>query len=310
MPLFRSNLSQAAIAVAMLIGISANYAQAQTTLRWKFKEGERLDYVMDQKMVMKMNVNGMLIENSMSQVMDFVWDIKKVDSDGVAEMVQKIERIRFRMDTPVGPVEYDSKEGKPPEGPIGQVIAPIFDAMAGSEFSMKMDSLGEVSDVKVPEKLLGALQGAPGAGQLGGIFSEDGLKHTMNQSAIALPKEPVSKGKTWNKKMELNAAPIGTMKIDNSFAYQGTDSRNGAKVEKIEVKVAQSIEPLPDAMIEVKIKEQESKGAVYFDNAVGRMTESEMKQKMLMELNFNGMIFEQDIDQTMTVKLQPKSASE
>ena len=56
-------------------------------------------------------------------------------------------------------------------------------------------------------------------------------------------------------------------------------------------------------MFELKVKSSESKGAVYFDNAAGRVHESTLTQKMVTEINAMGNVIDQNVEQTITLKL-------
>src|SRR5947209_537839 len=105
----RTALNRMLLAAAIL-GLAAVPAQAQVTLRYKFKEGEQLHYEMQQNMDMKMNIAGNDIAMKMHQQMDMTWKIAKVDADGKAQLAQRIDSIRMTMDTPMGKVEYDSKD--------------------------------------------------------------------------------------------------------------------------------------------------------------------------------------------------------
>src|SRR5262249_27798932 len=64
--------------------IAAVPAQAQTTLRYKFKQGEKLDYVIENKMTMKLDLGGKEIEMAINQNMEMAWKIEAVASDGKA----------------------------------------------------------------------------------------------------------------------------------------------------------------------------------------------------------------------------------
>lgn len=280
-------------------------ADAQTTLRWKFKSGEKLNYVTEQKTVSKGMIMGMEIETKMSQVIEMSWAVKSVDSRGAAEMVQTIDRLRMNMESPFAAFEYDSKSGKEIEGPIGEIIGPILNAMAGAEISLKMDPSGNVSDVKLPEKLVDSLRTNPLIAQFGEMFSEDGIKQMAQGGAGsvgAFPENAVSKGESWDKKAELKN-PFAVIGVVTTSTYAGPETREGVKLEKIDVKMTQSIEPAPGGMIEIKIGSQDSKGTAYFDNSQGRLVAQEMTQKMKMEIDVMGNVIEQDVESVMSVKL-------
>jgi len=289
-------------AVLMLL---AGSAHAQTTLKYKFKEGDKLNYTMDQTQKQTINIMGMEIETTMTQNMEMSWNVKTV-KDGKAQMTQTIDRIRMKMDSAFAAFEYDSKDGKEPEGPVGQLIGPLFAAMAGAEFTVTMNEQGEVSETMVSEKLLEALKANPALQQFGGGFTEEGLKNMMTQSGSSiLPKTAVKKGDTWDHKIELKQPPVGVMKMNSTYTYGGPEEKDDAMLEKIDVKTEITIEPIEDAaaQFEIKVKSAEMKGTIYFDNKAGRVVVSTINQKMNMEINAMGNIIESAVDQTVTVKL-------
>jgi hypothetical protein len=209
------------------------------------------------------------------------------------------------MESTFGSFDFDSKEGKPIEGPFGEIIGPILGAMAGSEMSLKMDPTGSVRDIKLPEKLIESLRSNPLLAQFGEMFSEDGIKQMTQGGAGSVgsfPKGPISKGETWEKKAEIKN-PFGTIVVVTTSNYAGPDTRDGKKLEKIELKMTQTIEPAPGGMIDIKISSQESKGTAYFDNTLGRLVTQDLKQKMKMEIDVMGNVFEQDVETLMTIKL-------
>jgi hypothetical protein len=290
-----------------LVAAAAEPASAQTTLRYKFKKGEQLNYVLEQKITMAMNFMGKDINTEMSQTMDMTWDIKDVDASGNAKMTQKFDRIRLKMDGgPAGNIDYDSKDGKEPEGLIGKTIGPMFKALAGAEINMTMDAQGKVSDVKVPEKVAKALKSVPGGGAgFGDLLSEDGLKHMMDQSGLQLPKEAISKGKSWDQNMEMKTT-MATMKMEMVNTLEGPVKRDGKELERISQKPKISLSFSPDLPIKVNLKSQDNKGTAYFDNAAGRLVETNMVQKLEMAVSAGGMEIAQKMNQTATLKLVPK----
>jgi predicted secreted protein len=288
----------------IVCAVGAATAQAQTTLRWKLKDGETLNYTTDMVQKQKASVMGMEIETTMTQGMGMSWKVGAV-KDGKAEVTQTIDSFRQKMESPFAQFEFDSKEGKEPEGPIGQLIGPIMKALVGAEFTLKLDPQGEVSDVKVSQKLVDSLKQNPALAQLGSMFSEDGLKNMVQQGGQGFPKESVEKGNSWTKNVELKM-PFGTMKMENTFTYEGPETKDDAKLEKIAMKAKITIEPAEDSPIALKIKSGDVAGTIYFDNVAGRIRRSETKQNMVMEITANGMVIETAVDQTMTMKLTEK----
>jgi hypothetical protein len=288
------------MAAALLTALAATAVQAQTTLQWKFRKGETLNYQLTQKINVTMSVNNQNIKNNMVQTIDIIWTANDVTSDGTADLTQKIDRIQMTMDSPFGgKTEYDSKEGKKPEGPIGQQINPVLDAMVGAEFSFKMNRKGEVSDVKLPSKLVDALKNSPAMAQAGGMFSEDGMKNMITQSTLSFPAGPIHKGQNWSKTIEVPAGPLGTMRFDNTYTYEGPSSGQ----EKISLKSKMDLKPAENSPLEAAVKSQESEGSFLFDGKKGRLDESEVKQTMELSLKVQNMELVQTMEMIASMKL-------
>jgi hypothetical protein len=293
------------LAMVALAALMAPAAQAQTTLRWKFQKGETLNYSMSQKTIMKVSANNQNIQSTMSQVIDTTWVVKDVANDQ-AEIAYTFDRIRTTIEQPniaqtQNKVEYDSKDGKLPEGPIGQVLGPLLTSLTGAEITMKIDGRGEVSDVKLPQKVLDAMKQVPGAGSEG-MFSEEGLKKMITQSTLPLPAGPVSKGQTWHRKTEVPTPPIGAMVLDNTYTYQGTDDR-ASNLERIDVTVQTDLQAKEGSPIKVKVNSQDARGMFLFDKAKGHLSESTLTQKVELMVTVQGMEIKQDNETTATMKL-------
>jgi len=270
---------------AVVLCLGAAPTQAQTTLRYQFKAGDKLNYDMEQKTDVKMNVGGQDMTMKVHQHIGMTWKVLEVSPEGKARILQKIEGIRMTMDAPglLGKVEYDSKIGKEPEGPIGKALGPIFTALSGSEFHVTMNARGEISDVQVPERLTEVLKkAAGGVPGLGEMFSADSLKRMINQGGVVLPKEAVAKGMTWTQKMDTKM-PFGTMKVTNTMTYDGP-AGEGKNLQKIAVSPVVSLDPDPNAPIAIKMKGGAGEGMALFDNAAGRLVEVNLTQDMRMEI--------------------------
>jgi len=254
------------------------------TLRWKFQPGETLHYVMDQKTKTAVKAGGPQdLKSTMSQTIDMEWAVKDVDGDGQASLTQTITRVRTKIESGLGAAfEFDSKDPKDPEGPIGTSIAPLLRALVGAEFAFKMNSQGELSDVKVPSKVLDSLKKTGTLGGAAGMFSEEGLKNMVTESSLALPKEELEKGKSWTRQTKIPMAPIGAMTLDKTYSYQGASPKDGKTLERIDLDTKVDFQLAPGDTIEVKIQAQEGKGSFFFDNKSGRIADSSVSEKLEM----------------------------
>ena len=127
-------------------------------------------------------------------------------------MTQTIDRVRTKIEGPGQVFEFDSSAEKAAEGPIATLLTPLAQGPGGAEFSFKMDGRGQLSDIKVPQKLLDSLSQAGPAAAAGGMFSEEGMKNLISQSSLSLPEGARREGD------ELEAAIQGPLADDRHLA--------------------------------------------------------------------------------------------
>ncbi|MFT3880002.1 MAG: DUF6263 family protein [Gemmatales bacterium] len=288
------------IVLAFVTALPA-WSQGQE-LRYQFTPGGKNSYVMEQNQNMKMNINGQEFEIKMNMTLETTQTVDSVDTaTGNAKLKQKIDRVKMVMEGgPIGTMEFDSKSDKEPEGPLA-AMAGIFKAMTDGAMKMTMSTRGEVSDFKMPEKLMDELKNltSGAAGGFGGnMFSEDSLKNMMNQSMLILPKEvPVARETTWSRNMDMKLGPMGTMKNTTKYTYMG----KSGDFDKVDMKMDMKMEPDPNAPMQINMKTKEAAGNTLFDNAKGRVQEITVKTVSEMEMGAFGTA---NITQTMTTKLK------
>jgi hypothetical protein len=299
--------------------IVASSAFADEALRWKFKVGEKLDYDMVQEM--QMAISGapfpMPLKTDMRQEMNMRWDVLGVDDkSGEAVIRQKFERVKMKMNSPLGAFEYDSKSEEAPTGQ-GALIAQMYKAMTEGEFEITMTSRGEIKAVKIPEQVLTALKNSPGAAQMGDVASAEGFKKMMSQGALVLPKDPPKKGDSWSTKVDMKNPAVGKQTVETTYRYEGTKNIKGKTFAMIKPELKMSFEkaaapasgqpqqPPEQQSPQAKIKEQNSDGEVLFNISAGRLQSTSLNQHVTIEANAGGQPIEQKIDQKINVTVTP-----
>jgi Family of unknown function (DUF6263) len=289
--------------LAVLAALSlAGAAQAQSTLRYQYKKGDKLDYVIDQDQKMAMKVAGMDIDMKMSMVMDMNLNTLDVDQEGNAKIKVTLSRVKMTMDGPMGKVEIDSKDNNEADDPIGKILGQVVKSIAGMEMTYTADPMGDMKNFKVSENTVKKLKGLPGLDKLGEMFTPDNFK-SMVANNMVLPKDEVEKGKSWTQKTDAKL-PFGKVTGETKYTYEGTIEKNGKTLAKIAVKPDVKIESDPDAQFQIKIKDSKSKGYVLFDNTAGRVAETITESTMQMELEVAGMTIDQNITQNTTMRLK------
>jgi hypothetical protein len=214
----------------------------------------------------------------------------------------------MKMQGPQGmALEYDSRSDKKPEG-LAAMIAPVFEAMVGKSFNVKMDVRGKVLEVKFPKELLESLKKVPGAGQAGALFTEDSMKG-MTQMGV-LPENPVNTGDTWKQESSMKNPFLGDTKIEVTYRYLGTESRDGKELDKIGIDMKMQAGPIKPGGMNAKISDQESKGVLYFDEALGQFVGGKVKTTMKVQISAAGQTIDQDMEMIQEWKRTTAGAKE
>jgi hypothetical protein len=102
-------------AALLLTGLltATGRAADDDTLRYKFKEGEKLHFVTEVKSTVEGGLLGDSAKVDITQMIDVTWEITKVDKDGRATVTSTLDRVRFSGTTPAGKHSYDTKDGDP-----------------------------------------------------------------------------------------------------------------------------------------------------------------------------------------------------
>jgi len=287
---------------------TSQMVQAGKTLRYQFKQGEQFVYAMDQVMDMKMNIVGQDVEMKMNQKIEMLQKVEAVDSAGVASISQKITRIRMEMTGPPGTaMKYDSAEKKKPEGLVAQ-IAPLFKTLTKAEFKVKMAPSGKLVEVEVPAEFFEKLKETPGGNLLEGMFNKDSFKQMLTQAATTFPTTPVDQGDTWTNSFAIDN-PLGKQNVETKYSYEGEETVDGKVLDKIGLVIKMNFGKLESPVLAgatVKIKKQDSKGAMYFDNTRGQMASSQIDQNMEMEITVGDNTISQILKMKINVTITDK----
>jgi len=286
--------------LVLVVAIPA--ARAQVTLRYQFKEGEKLQYEMKNTNQVISKVKEQEAKLNSSQTMDMTWEVLKATDKGWQIKV-KFGRTKMTMESQQGQFKFDSADETEVEEPLAKILSKVVRSMSKMEMTITMQNDGEVVDVQVPEQTLKQLQDLPGADQFGEMFSGDGLKKMFGQNGLVMPREPVSKGQSWKKKGEVKL-PFGLIQSVMNYTYEGSTEVSGKKLEKILVIPSASIQADPNAPFVLKLNGQKGSGAALFDNATGRFVEMNMNQHMEMSVEVMDMTVTQQLVQTVSVKLK------
>lgn len=278
-------------------------APTPTALRYKFKKGDRLNYLQEEKFQMTMKVAGRDVQFSMTHTVDLIWDTLEVDPRGHARINQTVERLRMVVEgpPPIGKAQYDSREGKLPEGPLFEKIGPMLVAMVGQPATLLVDPSGKAKVVKVPEKYQKELKKLSEANKAAGMPTE-AISPLFAQGALVLPNYSASKGRVWED-TTVATVPGGKITVRSAFEHEGVEVRGGRRLEVIAIKPTTKFES-DGSRGALRYKGQEASGKAFVDRGAGRLVETTVTVKLDLEMEINGTTIQQQTQHTRSMKLK------
>ena len=161
-----------------------------------------------------------------------------------------------------------------------------------------------IDTVTFPELIASpkTLSGTASASRIPALFTRSGYTSVVKQTAPKLPADAVAKGDGWAAKHEFDSA-FGAMAQETKYEYVGPSKRGGATVEQIKVSgQLRVLQAKKDARGE--LKSQSMTGELFYDPALGVISESMITQELGTERPYRGTVIKVDSLSTlrMTVK--------
>jgi Family of unknown function (DUF6263) len=306
-------IRRAALALSMAIllaGLGHPIATAaeKVALRWKFKEGEVIRYSMDQTTAQtSQDPEGREIKQNFGLILDMSWKVKSVDASGVASLTQTVDRVRTTLSAPGGlKFSFDSKDlgnitDSKGAANVPGAAGPMFKILLGAEFSSKMSPRGELTDIKLSDKLMATLKADNDPAAAQGPFSEVGLKNILAQMVLPLAETSVDVGDTWKRALAIPAGPDGqTRQIEQTFTYKGHDHASSLPTIEFTSKLDP---PKADPNVPVTFKKETETGRIEFDNALGRVAKSTVVEDVEVSVAIQGKEIPQKVQTTWVLTL-------
>lgn len=290
--------------VATLSGMAmaAGCLVAQTEmvqLRWKLPESSelRVETVQSLNLIQRLGNQTRRTTNATTTWM--TWQVKAVRPDGTAEIANRIDRVAVRIEGNIqGKLVYDSDDTSKNEGPGAGEMERIFRPMIGSVTSMVMSPTGEIASIEIADATIEAVE-ASGSSQ---FMNRSTIERMIRDSTPAFPPE-LATGQSWSRQSPMPLAGLGSLVVDSTYTYRGTESVEGRELHRIDNEIRVSFQPEPSARnVELEVIDQSNRGKILFDNQAGRLVSNTVSQDLTMEIRAGGELITQNMQQQVTTR--------
>jgi Family of unknown function (DUF6263) len=277
-------------AVIAFVALAAASANAQSTLHYRWKQGDVLVYKTTLKTTTTLSgmpgAGDVSFDQTMTQRIRLL--AAAVAPDGTATLHQTTEAVSIEMAGPMGKVAFDSADPKSAsKDEASEALARVFGGIVGTTISVTMAATGAVIRIdgiqKVIDKITQDLPrdrtGAPMAQGLRSVLSEEAIRASLEQSFSRLPAQPVKPGDTWTGQVALGSDIMGRISGTQTFTLKSVDGDVAAVAVALALK-QESAPPVGPAGATMKMSESKGEGQIEFDVPNGRIRKSSMKTEM------------------------------
>ncbi len=277
---------------------------AEAPLVWKFNVGDEHHYQLTQNMNMKIVLGAAdrQIETKTQQVLDLTWKIEHVDEQGVAKMVQTVDRVQMDLQAPgQQEVHYDTDSDEPPSA-FAAMLDPLFKVLLQEPLPVTISPRGEIQNMEIPETLSKAISGIPSAEMMGEMFRGEGFKKMVQNTSLVLPEaSDLTPGHEWTRKGKLKNPQFGEIATKMTYRYLGPREVKGEPLEAFHVEIKMDFSEAPDG-VRLEVESHESSGEILFSRESGYLHSSTLQQEMLMNLATAGQGSTQNLVLNMTLE--------
>ena len=279
------NLILAALAVtaSAMLPTSAFSQTGETSLRWQFPVGRKLEVELTQRIKNSQNKE----EEEMSTTNFMTWEVESFDeSTGVAVVNSEIHHMKMIMDSPNGEVKIDSNSDKESVG-VAKVNREKLVAMVGKPFLQMMDARGEVLTVNFPEEFDQATL----------AMGRDAIVKVIKNVSPRFPKNPMAIGHSWTREVTTPMlGGIGLMHhLTSTYTYKGRETIENKELEVIDVDTTTIFKTPFGSQVSIEIVDQTTEGKIYFDAVNGYTTAVKVEQSLTLHITLG----ETKINQTI-----------
>lgn len=289
-------LRRAVLAAALATATSSAARADDKLLRVRFVPGEKLMAQFDTDVTADAKVGAQEINTSEHQTFEVSLETHETSPDGGAVVGQRFERMRVKTTGAGGEmVDFDSAAKNGAAGRTGDMLA-TFLAIQSADLRIHCDARGRVTRTNANQVLSELVRKEPKlAARLGGVLTDEGVRNMTGLGGVALPDGAVGVGDTWTTSHDRTLPLLGKQTVKTEYTYLGPAKFKGQPREKIGVAMQVDFRLPQNLPLKMEVVKQQAQGAIWLDDAAGRVTDTEMTQDLTLSVTTGEQKFQQHV---------------
>lgn len=288
--------ARAHLLLALCLALLSSTVFAQDDWKWKLAPGQQYRLQMTQATDSTVAYSSKTVKSSHQIEIDLLWTIGDALTEPAGwKTSQTVARIALRMNDSAGnTLQYNSAVDTKPLGAVKEIAAQVA-PLLGAKYELSLDSRGQI---------LSAAQtaGAAPAGDQPAAFSPETVSQFLKQPLLILPELKPAPGGKWTHSSELDG-PLGKLKQTRTYQFEGLEKLAAAEAAKITQTAL--LEPLGPPAGKALLKQQDSRGTIWFSPELGRLLQAEQTQTLATERPYRETKITVTLSSTLRTSLVP-----
>ncbi|GIW93264.1 MAG: hypothetical protein KatS3mg110_1305 [Pirellulaceae bacterium] len=290
-------------ACLVLLALLSEPGTSADLLRWKLAEGESYRIEVRVQSQSAATVNKLVKKVASHQELRLSWQVEGTDAEGNFRIVQRIERLRWRLEGEGGRVVIDYDSDAPPADEQARRASAAVAALVGKSLRVVLSPRGEIISAVPDADFQEALRELEDKENLLYLFSAEGLSAMLAQAMPILPEQAVVPGDKWQLSRRLALAFAPATQKSEYVVIEPSDADRQAGLLPIDVTSQVELEPAEG--VSLKITEQHTEGRLIFDVVHGRYLSARFKQLLVTETPFRDDVARARVETAMELTVQP-----
>ncbi len=200
-------------AVALPLG-----AAEKVGLRWQFKQGEKLGYLLKHKEVRTVPIGDTTFETTTNTEYEWQWIVTDLDEKGMATLEMKLTALRLNTTGKDFEFQYDSAKANNPDDEYKKRLINYYDQLRLAKYHLRLEPRGRLVEVRGFDRLLSEVDVSGGIADFHALNLHDAsFAWYLQQCLGVLPEKAIEKGKSWQEKVETRLKDIGELRGQLEF---------------------------------------------------------------------------------------------
>jgi hypothetical protein len=268
------------------------------SLKLQMPKGSRYEYTTTADMEMTQGSGAIPMKMKTLLTFTYLFDVAN-DSAGWKTITSTIRGMKMDANAMGMKMSMDTDNPSDTSGPLG-MLNKMFGGLKGKQFAFTMDEQGKIGKVSGLKEIMESMIPPDAKGgdikKMGGGFSEESFRQSIQQAFSIFPMAPVKVGESWKDTTEMNQNGV-TLKSISTYTLESVDDGNAV------VKVNSVYEPgrskSNGADMSVKGK---SNGKYTYEMASGMILDGNMNMSMDMEAEAEGQKTPMKMETKLSIK--------